>query len=83
MAINTDPSCSRIINPDVVFYDRMDLDITIASGVCIGHLQQSGPQGTAGPMDLNMASGCCIGHRHPDDPYGDLKENVLNGVTQL
>lgn len=74
MAINTDPSYSRIMDPDMVFYDSMDPGITMASEVCRGHLQQSGPQGTAWSMVINLASGCCIDHRHPDDPYGVLKK---------
>lgn len=42
--INRNPSCSKLMDPDMVLSVYMTMDINMASGGCTGHSHQQGPR---------------------------------------
>lgn len=54
--INTDPSCSRAVDPDMALGGSLDIDVTMAA-VAIQVTQIGMVLGAAWPSDTNTVSG--------------------------
>ena len=69
MDINTCPGHSRTTDPVITLSRSMDSDITMASGVSAGHLDQCAPPPPPPPaaaqaININMDSGSSTNYRH-------------------